>query len=423
MFLFAKSVLGKYSAPAKLIYAKEAPPKPDKPVLSANLGSINIVAGAIPNGCLGMKVYINGDGIISAFTENNTYTHSCEAGIYDVSVAYVDIFGEGQKSTEARIVIKKTIDAKLLEDEAINIAKVDSAIKAALDDAVNSAKDLITVHGNMDTMNDRIAEVQSMGEGVRNELVRTDDRVTSTIARVDKNSADITQVTQDVNGLRSTVESIDVAGDVSEASAYLQSLINQQSDRITTTVSKLNGNIPDGDTQFTTISQLQQTADGLSSTVAQKANASTLNSVNSTLTSKINQQADRITSIITNLNDDELASENYSAIAQLQDNIELKVAKDSVVTQINMNKEGVRIKGNLISLDGDTSVNGYFWARAVQAKSIDADKLNVTSLSALTANFGEFTTAVSGKGYMKVKGSLIEVYDNNNQLRVRLGIW
>ena len=136
-----------------------------------------------------------------------------------------------------------------------------------------------------------------------------------------------------------------------------------------------------------------------------------------------NQQADRITSIITNLNDDELASENYSAIAQLQDNIELKVAKDSVVTQINMNKEGVRIKGNLISLDGDTSVNGYFWARAVQAKSIDADKLNVTSLSALTANFGEFTTAVSGKGYMKVKGSLIEVYDNNNQLRVRLGIW
>lgn len=385
LYLYAKSPIGKYSAPATLIYAKEAPPKPDKPVLSANLGSINIVAGAIPNGCLGMQVYINGDGIVSAFTENNTYTHSCEAGIYDVSIAYVDIFGEGERSTEARIVIKKTIDAKLLEDEAINIEKVDNTIKAALNDAVNSAKDLITVHGNMDTMNERIAEVQSMGEGLRNELVETNDSVTRTISDVQSNSAEITQIKQDVGNIQATIEDFHIEGDVGDTVEYLQAQISANKESINQTVSKLNTKSY-GSEQFQAISNLKVTADEISQTVA--ANKTDANNKFNGVTSSINQQANRITSIITNLDDSDLAAENYSAIAQLQNNIELKVSKDGVVSALNLTPETARIKGKLITLDGDTSVNGYFWANAVQAKSIDVSKINASSLSALSANIG-----------------------------------
>ena len=431
LYLYAKSPQGKYSSPAVLMYSKEAPQKPNKPTLSANLGSINIVADSIPQGCSGMNIYIDGDGTTMVHVTNNTYTHSVEAGIYDVEVAYTDIFGEGEHSTSARIVIKKTIDAKLLEDEAINIAKVDATIQSALQDAVNSAKDLITVHGDINTVNARIEEVKSYGEGTHNELVETQNSVTRTIARVDKNEANITTVQQDIKGLRSTVESIDVEGDVSDASAYLQSLIEQQSDRITTTVSKLQGNIPDGDTQFTTISQLQQTADGLSSTVAQKANTSTLNSVNSTLTSKINQQADKITTVVTALGDYTDSSQtDFSAIAQLQDNIELKVSKydatkaDDLITQINLAPQGATIKGKVITLDGDVLfVGNTFFQKMITAGMLNVIKANINSLSALSANIGEFTTTVSKKGYMKITGSLIEVYDSNNKLRVRLGIW
>ena len=431
LYLYAKSPSGKYSAPAVLVYSKEAPQKPNKPTLSANLGSINIVANAIPQGCNGINIYIDGDGETMVHVTNNTYTHSVEAGIYDVEVAYTDIFGEGEHSTSARIVIKKTIDAKLLEDEAINIAKVDATIQSALQDAVNSAQELVNVHGDINTINSRIEEVANYGEGIHNELVETQDSVTRTIARVDKNEANITTVQQDIKGLRSTVESIDVEGDVSDASAYLQSLIEQQSDRITTTVSKLQGNIPDGDTQFTTISQLQQTADGLSSTVAQKANTSTLNSVNSTLTSKINQQADKITTVVTALGDYTDSSQtDFSAIAQLQDNIELKVSKydatkaDDLITQINLAPQGATIKGKVITLDGDVLfVGNTFFQKMITAGMLNVIKANINSLSALSANIGEFTTTVSKKGYMKITGSLIEVYDSNNTLRVRLGIW
>ena len=113
----------------------------------------------------------------------------------------------------------------------------------------------------------------------------------------------------------------------------------------------------------------------------------------------------------------------------MQDNIELRVvandpskAKD-VMTQLNLTPSTVRIKGSLITCDGDTRVTKTFFTNGLQAKWITADKLDVDKLSSITANFGEFTTTVSKKGYMKITGSLIEVYDSNNNLRVRLGIW
>lgn len=435
LYLFARSVIGKYSAPAKLIYAKDAPPTPEKPDVSTNLGSINIVAGAIPNSCLGMRVYINGDGIVSAFTENNTYTHSCEAGIYDVSVAYVDIFGEGLQSTASRVVIKKTIDAKLLEDEAVNIAKVDATIQAALQDAVNSAQDLIKVHGDINTVNERIADVQAQGEGLRNELIETNNSVTRTISQVNKNSADITQITQDVSSIQTTIENFHIDGDVGETVEYLQSQITQNANSINSTVSKLNS-APGASGQFFAISQLKQTADGLTSTVAQKADASTESAHYNALTSSINQQAGSITSIVTALGDyTDNTHQNFTAIAQLQDNIELKVSKqdpqhpnNDLISQINLSPGTIRLRGKLISIDGDTTVNAAgatAIVNMIQAKSIDANKLNVTSLSALTANFGEFTTSNSA-GKVVISGTKIEVYSksgSNYTLRVRLGIW
>jgi hypothetical protein len=423
IYLFAKSPVGKYSAPARLAYAKDVPPKPAKPDVSANLGSINIVAGAIPNGCLGMRVYINGDGIVSAFTENNTYTHSCEAGIYDVSVTYVDVFGEGPHSTESRVVIKKTIDASLLEAEAINIEKVDATIQAALEDAVESAQDLITVHGNINTMNQQITTLRQQGEGTRMEIDTANNSINTIITNLsagpgDTTYASITQLKQSVDGLRSTVEKINVEGEVGDAVEYLQSLIEQNENEINAVVTKLNRNAGDSN-QYVAISQLKQTADSISSTVA--TNKQTETTHYNGLTSSINQQADRVTSIITNLNDSTKAKQNYSAIAQMQDNIELKVAKNGVVAALNVTPETVRIKGKLITLDGDTSVSGYFWANAVSAKSIDATKLNVSSLSALTANFGTFTTSTSA-GKVVIKGSLIEVWDTQ-RVRVRIGLW
>ncbi|WP_199775669.1 gp58-like family protein, partial [Microbulbifer pacificus] len=106
-----------------------------------------------------------------------------------------------------------------------------------------------------------------------------------------------------------------------------------------------------------------------------------------------------------------------SRITQLADEIDLKVDVDGIVSQINLNREGVRIKGNLIHLDGTTLINdGVIQnahiangtierAKLVRAiigeaqiedlavtnakiASLNADKINASSLSAISANLG-----------------------------------
>ena len=58
---------------------------------------------------------------------------------------------------------------------------------------------------------------------------------------------------------------------------------------------------------------------------------------------------------------------------------------------------------------------------------INANKINADSLSAISANLGTLTTlkdpAKPNGARMVMTGSLITVYDDNNRLRVRLGLW
>ena len=58
----------------------------------------------------------------------------------------------------------------------------------------------------------------------------------------------------------------------------------------------------------------------------------------------------------------------------------------------------------------------------LQANAVTADKINVTSLSALTATIGTLRTKTTG-ARVEIKDNLIEVYDENNRLRVRMGVW
>lgn len=50
------------------------------------------------------------------------------------------------------------------------------------------------------------------------------------------------------------------------------------------------------------------------------------------------------------------------------------------------------------------------------------DKASIGSLSALSANIGHFKSAETG-ARLEIKDSLLMVYDENNVLRVRLGLW
>lgn len=150
LYLYAKSAIGKYSTPAILQYNKPVPKKPNPPVLTSTIGGFGLTAEAIPNDCAGMNIYINGtDGQKNIKTENNSYSHTCGAGIYDVSIAYYDLFGEGEKSGESRVTVKISISKDMLEDEAVSLAKVDALVKQKLNDGAIAKQDVTTIVSNL----------------------------------------------------------------------------------------------------------------------------------------------------------------------------------------------------------------------------------------------------------------------------------
>lgn len=272
LYLYAKSAIGKYSTPAILQYNKPIPKKPNPPVLTSTIGGFGLTAEAIPKDCAGMNIYINGvDGQKTIKTENNSYSHTCGAGIYDVSIAYYDLFGEGEKSGESRVVVKISISKGMIEDEAVSLKNVDALVKQKLDEGAIAKQD--------------------------------------------------------------------------------------------------------------------------------------------------------VTTIVSNLGNLMLAKANYSAIAQMTDAINLRVQKGDVINQINLSPTTTTIAGKYLHVTGQTVFdNNVIVSRMLAAKAITADKLAVTSLSAITANIGTLRTKTSG-ARTEIKDNLIEVYDSNNMLRVRMGVW
>lgn len=268
LYLYARNALGKYSDAAILKYNKTLPPTPKAPILTASLGGFGVRAGAIPAGCAGMNVYINDDANVR--TVNNSLSYTCEAGIYDVCVAYYDMFGEGEKSASSRVIVKIEIDGDMIKNESISLAKVDQAIQ----------------------------------------------------------------------------ETIASGGEAGKAVKLITDNLNK--------------------------------ADGY---------------------------------------------KNYTALTQLNDAINLRVKADDVVNQINISKESILIDGNKVHITGKTTIdNNVIIGKMLAAHAVTADKMDVSSLSAITATIGTLRTKTSG-ARVEIKDNLIEVYDNNNVLRVRMGVW
>lgn len=206
--------------------------------------------------------------------------------------------------------------------------------------------------------------------------------VSSTVAsnKSDTDSS-ISQVSQKADSIKATIEanlnSTDTANSSYKAITQLQANINGVS-------STVSANKSDTDTA---ISQVSQKADSISSTVS--ANKTAQDDINSSLTSKIQQNADSITSVVTNLSDPDKAKENYSAISQMQDDINLRVEKGDVISQINLDKTGATIDGKLLHVTGDTVIEknviakGMIQAGAVTTDNLAAETINLTDKLAI----------------------------------------
>jgi hypothetical protein len=74
------------------------------------------------------------------------------------------------------------------------------------------------------------------------------------------------------------------------------------------------------------------------------------------------------------------------------------------------------------AVDGLDLVANSVTTNAINTGAVTAAKIDVTSLSAITATIGTLRTATSG-ARTEIQDNLIEVYDASNVKRVQIGVW
>ena len=179
LFLFARSAIGKYSAPATLEYNKLPPKKPKPPKLKASIRGFGITAEPIPSGAVGMAIYINGTGDLQTVkTVNNSYFYSCEAGIYDVTIAFYDIFGEGEQSESSRVTVKATIPSDMIDKEQLGLTRLENEI-GKIDERIASGVEEVYESKIKGDVESRITQLNDViTQNVNNKLAGVDSRIT-----------------------------------------------------------------------------------------------------------------------------------------------------------------------------------------------------------------------------------------------------
>ena len=90
-----------------------------------------------------------------------------------------------------------------------------------------------------------------------------------------------------------------------------------------------------------------------------------------------------------------LTTNMATQFSQLQNGIDLKLKAlngDEIISRINLSSTGTRIDGKLLHVTGDALFdNNIITNKMLSANAVTADKLNVSTLSAISGNLGEVT--------------------------------
>lgn len=410
IYLYAHNATKKYSYPASLSY--------DYPVLAAPGGltiekailAVNISVPDIPAGADGVRLYIEHQPI--DIGKNTHYTYSNQAGIYTVTACYYDIFGEGYQTAEYQAVIDPHVDEKYFADESISLRTVDKSIKQDLADAREAIPRLDNVDTRIDNLDasttERIATVNAdlskavaaldvepskNGYKAIQMLNKTDSELSNTIAEQkttqdgvnQETASQIKQNAQSISTVVTNLGSTDVKNSPYKSITQLQ----QNIDGISTTVQNNKS------ATETAISQVDQKAETIKSTV-QSYQQST-NGTLSGLSSQIKQNAQSISTVVTNLGSTDKASAAYSAIKQMINDIQLRVTAENLkemgqngqlMSYINLTPTTVSILSKLLHITADTLIDGNVITNGmIKAGAVTADKL-AASIIELTKSQG-----------------------------------
>ena len=193
VYLYAHNPAKGYGAPAELTYNVPLPKTPSNVKATGNINGIGVTFEAIPANCKGANVYVDSKVY---FTTTNALTIPLDAGVYNVKVAYVDIFGEGPASEAVMVTVRAKIDKALLDMESLGLA--------AMDKAINDLKG-------------EVGTVKTSVNGFENKLIDQANAFQRSVS--DLNSNVSSQITQISNGIElkvtNAINSLDGAALVS----------------------------------------------------------------------------------------------------------------------------------------------------------------------------------------------------------------
>jgi len=214
---------------------------------------------------------------------------------------------------------------------------------------------------------------------------------------------------------RLTIQAGEISSVVSKADGNSTeiSAVKQEVDSITSTVY---------DDHSGRISKVEQTADGLQTTVASKASQS-----------QVTQLSNLLNSTVEDVNG------HTSQISQLSDNINLRVKEGDVLSQINIEAGRTLIQSDRLLLDANSVVfsgNAFIPGAYIENASIDGAKiqdatigsakiasLDVGKISGNTSNFVSSAWNNAAGGNVRIAGSgIITTASNNSQTLIQNGV-
>lgn len=173
VYLYAHNPSKGYGAPSEVTYNVPQPKKPSQVQAVGSMNGIGVSTETIPVGCKGMNVYV---GSKVYFTPNNVISIPLDAGVYSVSVAFTDIFGEGPRTDAIDVTVKAKIDKALLDMESLGLDAMDKAVKA--------------LQGEMGTVKTNV-------NGLSNRIIDQANAYQRSLSDLNKNvSSQITQISQ-----------------------------------------------------------------------------------------------------------------------------------------------------------------------------------------------------------------------------------
>lgn len=171
VYLYAHNPSKGYGAPSEVTYNVPQPKKPSQVQAVGSMNGIGVSTETIPVGCKGMNVYV---GSKVYFTPNNVISIPLDAGVYSVSVAFTDIFGEGPRTDAIDVTVKAKIDKALLDMESLGLDAMNKAVKAL-------QGEMGTVKTNVNGLNSKIID---QANAYQRSLSDLNKNVTSQITQI-----------------------------------------------------------------------------------------------------------------------------------------------------------------------------------------------------------------------------------------------